>query len=205
MSVFNKFLDAIRVNDDFEDDDLLEDDDFLEDDDDEFEDEKPRKRFFKKLMENHKAAKEEAEESYSSRRTFENQTGSAKEAKTAKSTKSYSQASSASKITPIRSPKKTTTAMEVCVIKPNNMEDTREITETLIAGCTVILNLEGLDMELAQRIIDFTSGSCYAVNGGLQNVSSYIFILTPENVDITGDYDQILSGNFDLPTMRNEY
>ena len=40
--------------------------------------------------------------------------------------------------------------MEVCVIRPNNMENTREIADTLIQGATVILNLEGLDVELAQ-------------------------------------------------------
>lgn len=46
--------------------------------------------------------------------------------------------------------------MEVCVIKPSSMEDTREIADTLVDNSTVILNLEGIDVELAQRIIDFT-------------------------------------------------
>ena len=49
--------------------------------------------------------------------------------------------------------------MEVCVIKPSSVDDAREITETLLSGRTVILNLEGLDLEIAQRIIDFTSGA----------------------------------------------
>ena len=48
--------------------------------------------------------------------------------------------------------------MEVCVIKPKSMEDAREITETLLGGCTVVLNMEGLDLDIAQRIIDFSSG-----------------------------------------------
>lgn len=56
--------------------------------------------------------------------------------------------------------------MEVCVIKPRSMEDTHEITETLQENCTVVLNMEGIDMDLAQRIIDFSSGSCYALHGG---------------------------------------
>ena len=42
--------------------------------------------------------------------------------------------------------------MEVCVIKPASMEDTREIADTLLDNATVILNLEGIDVELAQRI-----------------------------------------------------
>ena len=56
------------------------------------------------------------------------------------------------------------------------------------------LNLEGIDVELAQRVIDFTSGSCYSIDGSLQKVSSYIFILTPANVDISGDITDILGG-----------
>ena len=55
--------------------------------------------------------------------------------------------------------------MEVCIIKPTSVNDAREVTDTLLANSTVVLNLEGLDVEIAQRIIDFTSGSCYAVHG----------------------------------------
>lgn len=53
--------------------------------------------------------------------------------------------------------------MEVCVIKPTTMEEAREIADTLVDNSTVILNLEGIDVELAQRIIDFTSGACYSL------------------------------------------
>lgn len=80
------------------------------------------------------------------------------------------------------------TPMEVCVIKPANVEDGREIANTLLDGKAVVLNLEGIEVELAQRIIDFTSGACFAINGNLQKVSNYIFIITPESVDISGDF-----------------
>ena len=76
--------------------------------------------------------------------------------------------------------------MEVCVIKPSSMEDTRDIADTLIDRCTVVLNLEGIDVDVAQRIIDFTSGSCFAIGGNLRKVSASIFIVTPKNVDISG-------------------
>ena len=95
-------------------------------------------------------------------------------------------------------------AMEVCVIKPNAMDDTREITETLLAGRTVILNLEGMDLEIAQRIIDFTSGSAFAIDGNLQKISSYIFLVTPANVDISGDMQDLLNTSFDVP-IQNRY
>ena len=41
------------------------------------------------------------------------------------------------------------------------------------------LNLEGMDLEIAQRIIDFTSGATYAISGNLQKISNYIFLVTP--------------------------
>ena len=65
------------------------------------------------------------------------------------------------------------------------------------------VSLEGIDVELAQRIIDFSSGSCYAIGGGLQKVSSYIFILTPSNVEISGDIQDLLGGA--IPSMRSSY
>ncbi|MCI8614433.1 cell division protein SepF [Parablautia intestinalis] len=103
------------------------------------------------------------------------------------------------KVTPMRQTRKTGNGMEVCVIKPTSIEDAREITETLLANRTVVLNLEGLDVDIAQRIIDFTSGSCFAISGNLQKISNYIFIITPAIVDISGDFQEILSGSFDVP------
>lgn len=104
------------------------------------------------------------------------------------------------KVTPMRQTKKMSgTGMEVCVIKPTTMEDAREITETLLDNRTVVLNLEGLDVDIAQRIIDFTSGSCFAMSGNLQKISHYIFIVTPASVDLSGDFQEILSGSFDVP------
>lgn len=89
--------------------------------------------------------------------------------------------------------------MEVCVIKPTSVEEAREITETLLSNRTVVLNLEGLDVDIAQRIIDFTSGSCYAIQGNLQKISRYIFIITPCSVDISGDFQDILGGSVEVP------
>lgn len=104
------------------------------------------------------------------------------------------------KITPMKQSRKIGAGgMEVCVIKPTSVEDGREITETLLANRTVVLNLEGLDMEIAQRIIDFTSGSCFAISGNLQKISHYIFIITPPSVDISGDFQEIIGSSLDMP------
>lgn len=115
-------------------------------------------------------------------------------------------AKSTPKITPMRPSKKQLSAagMEVCVIKPTSVEDAREITETLLMNRTVVLNVEGLDVEIAQRIIDFTSGSCFAISGNLQKISNYIFIITPSSVDISGDFLDIMD-SFDLSGIQNDY
>ncbi|MCI8862279.1 MAG: cell division protein SepF [Lachnospiraceae bacterium] len=107
-----------------------------------------------------------------------------------------------SKVTPIRqAPRKQGKGMEVCVIKPTSFDDSREITETLLSNRTVVLNFEGLDMDVAQRIIDFTSGSCFAIGGNLQKVSGSIFLVTPRNVDISGDLQDILSSSIEIPSV----
>ncbi|MBP9997293.1 MAG: cell division protein SepF [Lachnospiraceae bacterium] len=89
--------------------------------------------------------------------------------------------------------------MEVCVIKPTSENDTKEITDTLLSNRTVVLNMEGLDKATAQRIIDFTSGSTYAIHGNLQMISNHIFLITPASVDISGDFQTILNDSFDVP------
>lgn len=176
MGVLDKFLDVMKLNgdDDYEDD-FFDDDDY---EDDFYEDDKPKKSLFKK------------EKAYDDEETYEPR----------KSSRSNN------KVTPMRQPtaRRNAPAMEVCVIKPNTMEDTREITETLLSGRTVILNLEGMDLEIAQRIIDFTSGSTFAIDGNLQKISNYIFLVTPANVDISGDMQDLLNTSFDV-SVQNRY
>ena len=89
--------------------------------------------------------------------------------------------------------------------KVTPIDDSREITETLLAGRTVILNLEGMDLEIAQRIIDFISGATFAISGNLQKISNYIFLVTPTNVDISGDLQDLLGGSMEKPSMSGRY
>ena len=157
----------------------LNDDDFADDGD--FE-EKPRRSFFGK--------KNNKEESFNDFDADED--------------KKF-QPSASSKVTPMRPAAKHGGNMEVCVVKPTSVDDSREITETLLAGRTVILNLEGMDLEIAQRIIDFISGAAFAISGNLQKISSYIFLVTPTNVDISGDLQDLLSGSMETPSVRGRY
>lgn len=175
MSVLDKFLSIMKLD---EEDDF--EDDFFDDEDD-FEDE-PKKSFFKK---NKKSDYDDDDDDF-----YDSKPSKASAA--------------ANKVTPMRQPARRAT-MEVCVIKPTVVDDAREITETLLSGRTVILNLEGLDLEVAQRIIDFTSGATFAINGNLQKISNYIFLVTPTNVDISGDLQDLLNSSFDVPSIKTRY
>lgn len=200
MGFLDKILNAVKLNDDYDDDD-----DFFDDDDAE-EVEKPKKRFFKKLDNDDDFDDEEPVKTPVRPVKSAKETAAAKTTapKTAAKPKPASKPKTSSKITPL-SGRTSMANMEVCVIKPNSMEDTREIADTLLDDCTVLLNLEGIDVEVAQRVIDFSSGTCYALGGSLQKVSSYIFVLTPANVEISGDFQEILNNNFNMPSFRTEF
>lgn len=190
MGVLDKFLNAMKINDDG-----FDDDDFLDDEIDDFE-ERPKKHFFSKLDADDDFDDYGYDESMASRQP--------RKAKQAAPRQTQAPKQTSSKVSPIR-PKKSGSGMEVCVIKPKSMEDAREITETLLNSCTVVLNMEGLDLDIAQRIIDFSSGSCFAINGNLQKISNYIFIITPANVDVSGDFQEILSGAFNSPSLHSNF
>ena len=216
MDVLGKFLNAIKLNDNMDEDDDYLDDSLMDDDDDFLDDEieeRPKKKFFEKFarksdddmddmdyLDEDDDEEEEVPVKASSRASVKTAA-----AKAPARQERASRPVASPKITPMRSSKRGTQApnMEVCVIKPSSMEDAREIADTLVDNSTVILNLEGIDMELAQRIIDFTSGACYSLGGSLQKVSSYIFVLGPYNVDITGDLQNILGGS--VPSVRAGY
>lgn len=181
MGVFDKFLDIMKLNDDDYDDDFYDDDEYY---DDEYE-EKPRRSIFG-------SKKNSKDDSYDD---FDINEGD-----------KFTPANSG-KITPMRQPasRRNNGNMEVCVVKPSSVDDSREITETLLAGRTVILNLEGMDLEIAQRIIDFISGATFAISGNLQKISNYIFLITPTNVDISGDLQDLLGGSMENPSVRSRF
>ena len=167
MSLFDKFLDVMRLNGDDDEDDYEFANEAYYDDDDYEETPKKAPRKDMKQAEKEPVAKEPVKE----------------------------KPKAVSKITPIggkASKKQGATTMQVCVIKPTSIEEEIEITETLLEGRTVVINMEGLNVEIAQRIIDFTSGATYAMNGNLQKISNYIFLATPNGVDISGDIQSIM-------------
>jgi cell division inhibitor SepF len=111
--------------------------------------------------------------------------------------------STAGKVVPIRTTPK---GLEVCIMKPTSFEDSQEICDMLLTGRATVINLEGFDDKLAQRTMDFISGSVYAINGKLHRISSCIFIVSPDTVDISGDYlDLIQENGFEPPTFHSKF
>ncbi|SFR99700.1 cell division protein SepF [Anaeromicropila populeti] len=107
------------------------------------------------------------------------------------------------KIVPIRT---TTKGLEVCIMKPTTFEDSQDICDMLLSGRAVVVNLEGFDPDVAQRIMDFISGAVYAISGKLHQISRYIFIFSPDNIDISGDYlDLVPVDGLTVPTLNKEF
>ena len=125
------------------------------------------------------------------------------EEETAPKKKSFKTAQSAgtSKVVPMRNPSPSKQS-EVCMILPKGYENSSEIAEILLQGKTVVLNMEGMNIDAAQRIIDFTSGACFTMGGNLQNISKKIFIATPSNVELSGDFVNLLGETVDMASLN---
>ncbi len=109
----------------------------------------------------------------------------------------------ATKVVPIRT---TSKGLEVCIMKPSSFEDSQDICDMLLGGRAAVVNLEGFDPLDAQRIMDFISGCVYAINGKLHQISKYIFIFSPDSIDISGDYLEFMPDEgFEVPTLNKDF
>ncbi|MBQ2320110.1 MAG: cell division protein SepF [Lachnospiraceae bacterium] len=184
----NKFLDMLKLTDEDDYDDMYEDDYEI----DEKELRKEEKRLKKEQKEQYKEDRrtsyskndydEEPEQSFSERRS---------------SQKSYS-----SKVVPIRS---SSSGFDINIMRPSNFGDSQQVCEILLNGQPVVVNLEGIDIGEAQRIMDFVSGCIFSISGTMRQVSRYIFVFAPKNIDISGDYiKNVASGDdgINIPSIN---
>jgi len=91
---------------------------------------------------------------------------------------------------------------KVVVIQPADFEDAQDVCNHLKNKKPIIVNLEGMEKEQAQRIVDFLCGSVYALDGTVQKVSNGIFLLAPNNVDIMGDYKEEFKNKGVFPWIK---
>jgi cell division inhibitor SepF len=78
-------------------------------------------------------------------------------------------------------------ALEMKVVKPERFDEVRTIGEHLLARRTVVLNLEDTNKETTKRIIDFLGGVVFAIEGQVKKVANATYVVTPKNVDVSGD------------------
>lgn len=77
---------------------------------------------------------------------------------------------------------------KVVVIQFVNFDDAKDAADHLKNRKPIVANLEKLDNDTTRRVVDFLSGAVYGVGGKIQNVSNRIFLITPSNVEVTGNY-----------------
>ena len=180
------FLDHFRLVDD-DDDDYEEDDDYVfedDDDDDDFDDSYRRKKSA--------PAKPAARAPKpASRQTF---TPPAREPKRTVSSTSTATDKLVSFDGGAKPRPRSAATNEVYVIKPQEFDDAQTVTDFLKRGRAIVINMEGLQLEPAQRIIDFIGGACYGIGGELKAISANIFIAVPSSIEVSGDLrDEILN------------
>jgi cell division inhibitor SepF len=78
-------------------------------------------------------------------------------------------------------------SVQVHLVVPRSFNDAQQIADKFKDSIPVILNLQGADQELSKRLIDFTSGLTYALDGGMQRVADKVFLLTPRNVQVSAE------------------
>lgn len=82
-------------------------------------------------------------------------------------------------------------------VTPRTYNDARSVGEHYRSGVPVIMNLSEIDDDDAKRLVDFAAGLVFAVHGTINRVTSKVFLLSPENIEVTDeDKQRIAAGGF---------
>lgn len=79
------------------------------------------------------------------------------------------------------------------VVSPSSFNSAQDVADKFKSDLPVVLNLQGVDRDLARRLIDFSSGLCYGLGGHMEKVAHQVYLLTPENVEISAEDRRRLS------------
>lgn len=91
---------------------------------------------------------------------------------------------------------------KVVIMQPETFDDARDVCDHLKNKKPIVVNLENLSKETAQRVVDFLSGSVYGLDGDIQKISSEIFLIAPNNVDIMGAFKDDLKNKGTFPWVK---
>ncbi|GAK04627.1 FtsZ-interacting protein related to cell division [Geomicrobium sp. JCM 19037] len=86
---------------------------------------------------------------------------------------------------------------KMVLIEPRTYEEAQDVADHLKNRRSVILNMQRIQRDQAKRIVDFLSGTVYAIGGDIQKVGSNIFLVTPDNVEISGAISEVLQQEFE--------
>jgi cell division inhibitor SepF len=90
---------------------------------------------------------------------------------------------------------KNNSAPKVILKKPEEFQDILELVDAVKTKKIVVMNMVDIDQRLAQRMIDYCVGACYALNGSFQEIAKSIYLIAPENVVISNELKQVLNKN----------
>ena len=75
---------------------------------------------------------------------------------------------------------------KMILLEPRAFSESQQIADHLKKRNTVVVNMKRVTPDQAKRIVDFLSGTVYALGGDLQKIGAGIFLCTPKNVNVEG-------------------
>ena len=81
----------------------------------------------------------------------------------------------------------------ITTVHPRSYNDARVIGEAFRSGTPVIMNLSEMTDADAKRLVDFSAGLIFGLHGAIERVTSKVFLLSPEHVEVTGE-EQVVAG-----------
>jgi cell division inhibitor SepF len=92
--------------------------------------------------------------------------------------------------------------VKVVLTEPRTYDEAPEIADQLKSRRSVIVNLQRVRRDQAIRIVDFLSGTVYALGGHISKLGPDIFLCTPDSVEVSGTITEMMSEEIDYPKMR---
>jgi len=87
---------------------------------------------------------------------------------------------------------------KVVLCEPRTYNEAQEIADNLVNRKAIVINLQRVDHQQAKRIVDFLSGTVYAIGGDIQKLGAQTFLCTPENVDVSGTISEVMNEGDDF-------
>ncbi|MCA0969354.1 cell division protein SepF [Halobacillus litoralis] len=94
------------------------------------------------------------------------------------------------------------TSSKMVLMEPGSYSEAQDIADQLVNRRAVVINLQRVDHHQAVRIVDFLSGTVYAIGGDIQKLGSQTFLCTPDNVEISGEITEMIPQETDEEYRR---